>query len=187
MPNPIATSIKSYRYKHDMTQAELATLTNIPRATLANMESECGNPSLKAVIKIADALGVSMEDLLEPHKTTPTYTYVKRAELPTARRNDNKYEAMVISPVSAPYTRIISVNMLPGCYTVGAPHPKGSHEFFHCIDGTATLDINGEVVDVYSGDLLYFPGNLPHIYSNNGTETVRALAIVNNFEANFKR
>ncbi|MBF0286220.1 MAG: helix-turn-helix domain-containing protein [SAR324 cluster bacterium] len=178
MSNPVCKKIRALRLQHNLTQMELASKAKIPRASLANMESEKGNPSIIVVTKVAEALGVTIDDLVE-NKDHSSVTKVKRGDMQVNRQDEGKFAITLLSPLNAPYINVNEINMLPGCYSKGKPHPKGSHEFFYCLEGTAVLEIQGDAIEVKSGDLVYFPGNLPHVYSNPGIKPVHAVAVVN--------
>ena len=51
------------RRKADITQDELARLVGCTRQTIVALEKEKYNPSLSLALKIADNLGVSVDDL----------------------------------------------------------------------------------------------------------------------------
>ncbi len=64
MTNPINEGIKRLRAQHKLTQTELANMADIPRATLANMESDKSNPSIGVVVKVAQALTITTREAL---------------------------------------------------------------------------------------------------------------------------
>ncbi len=179
--NPVSDGIRRLRSVHKLTQTELANLAGIPRATLANMEKASSNPSISVVVKVARALGVSVEDLVAKQQAT-FVTQVKRKDMQISRQDDGRYVGTRASPINAPYIQVNDVSMLPNCHTRGNPHPEGSHELFLCLEGTATIVIQDEKFEVAAGDLIYFPGNLPHDYSNAGLKPVHAISIVNILE-----
>ena len=185
MANPVYKSIRELRLRYSLTQVELAEKAGIPRASLANMESQKGNPSITSVVKVADALGVTLEDLLE-NKEHRLVTTVSREDMRVNHQDAGKFLLTVLSPLDAPYITINEIKMLPGCNTKGKPHPKGSLEFFYCLEGTAQLEIQGEIVVVKKGDLIYFPGNLPHTYANPGKHPIHAVSVVNIAESKRK-
>lgn len=61
----IGNKIKYYRKLKDMTQQELAEKSNISRSYLADVERNRYNPSIETLQKIAEALGVSVEDFFK--------------------------------------------------------------------------------------------------------------------------
>lgn len=183
MTNPVCEAIRSLRNKHKLTQQELSTRAGIPRATLANMETTSGNPSIMTVVKIARALGVTVEDLVSDRRSM-VVTEVKRKDMQVNRQDGGRFVSTKVSPINAPYIQMIDVNMLSGSYTKGKPHPLGAHELFMCLEGTAVIEIRGEKFEVGTGDLAYFPGNIPHTYTNPGLKPVHAISVVHMIQSN---
>jgi transcriptional regulator with XRE-family HTH domain len=62
----IGEKIKAWRKKKEITQDALAKKANIPYTTLAKIESDViHNPSLQTITKIADGLGITIDDLIK--------------------------------------------------------------------------------------------------------------------------
>lgn len=59
------TKIKEYRAKFNMSQHELAELTDVRRETIVRLERGQYNPSLKLAMDIAKVFHVTVEDLFE--------------------------------------------------------------------------------------------------------------------------
>ncbi len=59
----IKNRIKEYRAKHDMTQEQLASLVDVRRETIGNLESGRYNPSLVLAWNIAKVFGVPIEEI----------------------------------------------------------------------------------------------------------------------------
>jgi XRE family transcriptional regulator, regulator of sulfur utilization len=175
--NPISDGIKRLRALHKMTQTELAKLAEIPRATLANMENEQSNPSISLVLKVATALGVTVDDLISKRHSANVIE-IKREDMPMSQQDNGKFTSVRASPINTQNLQINNVVMAPGCSTKGVPHPEGSHELFMCLEGTATITVQEEDFLVPSGDLIYFHGHLPHCYGNQGDVEVSAVAVV---------
>jgi transcriptional regulator with XRE-family HTH domain len=61
----LARRIKELRKKYKITQDKLSKKADIPYSTLAKLESGyTSNPSMETLIKIADAFGIGIDDLL---------------------------------------------------------------------------------------------------------------------------
>jgi len=54
----------------------------------------------------------------------------------------------------------------PGASMRGSPHLPGTREFFTCLEGEVTIFVAGDRFDLAAGDVLAFPGNVPHSYKN---------------------
>lgn len=62
----IGQKIKAWRKKKDITQDALAKKANIPYTTIAKIESDViRNPSLQTITKIAEGLGITIDDLIK--------------------------------------------------------------------------------------------------------------------------
>jgi transcriptional regulator with XRE-family HTH domain len=62
----VGEQIQKIRKAKDLTQDELAKLAEIPYTTLAKIESGMvKNPTIKTLVKIANALKVSLDDFVK--------------------------------------------------------------------------------------------------------------------------
>ena len=60
----IAGNIRKFRKKKGLSQDKLAKLADVTHTTLVKLESGANNnPTVKTLKKIADALGVSLDEL----------------------------------------------------------------------------------------------------------------------------
>ena len=61
----LAQNIKKYRKKKGLSQDKLAKLADVTHTTLVKIESAANkNPTIKTLRKIADALSVSLDELV---------------------------------------------------------------------------------------------------------------------------
>ena len=61
----IANNIKKYRQKKGLSQDKLAKLADVTHTTLVKLESGANdNPTVKTLIKLADSLGVNLNELV---------------------------------------------------------------------------------------------------------------------------
>jgi mannose-6-phosphate isomerase-like protein (cupin superfamily) len=58
------------------------------------------------------------------------------------------------------------MELAPDGAMAGTPHLPGTREFFSCIEGQVTIFVAGDRYDLEAGDVLGFPGNVPHSYRN---------------------
>ncbi len=68
MPDDISTrlaqTLKRLREAQGLSQASLAEQSGVPRPTIAHLESGQANPTLSVVLRVADALGTSVDGLV---------------------------------------------------------------------------------------------------------------------------
>jgi XRE family transcriptional regulator, regulator of sulfur utilization len=62
----LAANLKRLRETRGLSQASLAESSGVPRPTIAHLESGQANPTLSVVLRVAAALGVSVDGLVDP-------------------------------------------------------------------------------------------------------------------------
>jgi transcriptional regulator with XRE-family HTH domain len=62
----IGKNIKEIRKVKGITQSELAYMCNFEKTSMSRIESGNTNPTINTLLKIADALDVSLFDILKP-------------------------------------------------------------------------------------------------------------------------
>ena len=159
----LARNLASLRHTRALTQDALAKAASLPRSTIANLESGAGNPSLAVLVKVAQALGVPIDELLASPRAL-----VRRwpaAELAT-RVKGRGVSIRELVPEPVPDELMEVMDFAPGAVMAGTPHLPGTREFFTCLDGRVNLMVAGDRHVLGEGDVLAFPGNLPHSYQN---------------------
>ena len=66
LKNRISQNIKKQRNTLGLSQEKLAFLAGIDRTYMSEVERELANPTIEVLLKIANALNLSPQDLFEP-------------------------------------------------------------------------------------------------------------------------
>lgn len=159
----LARNLIALRHVSNLTQGALAKAADLPRSTIANLESGEGNPSLTVLLKVAVALGAPIEELLAPPKAKVRQW--KAADV----ASQLKGQGVTIRQLVPEHTRegVLEVmDLAPGASMRGTPHLPGTREFFSCLSGEVTIFVAGTRFELASGDVLAFPGSVPHAYRN---------------------
>jgi XRE family transcriptional regulator, regulator of sulfur utilization len=172
----LARNLVSLRHARALTQDGLAKNAGVPRSTIANLESGEGNPSLSVLVKVANALGVPIDELLaSPRAMVRRW---KAGEVATKSKGRGvTIRELVPEPV--PDSMMEVMDFAPGAVMGGTPHLPGTREFFTCLEGKVHIMVAGDRFSLAPGDVLAFPGNLPHSYQNaDGVEAARGVSVV---------
>ena len=159
----LARNLVNLRRTRGLTQDMLARDAGVPRSTIANLESGEGNPSLAVLVKVAQALAVPIDELLASPRAMVRQWSADEVALQTKGRGVT-IRPLVPEPV--PDSMMEVMDLAPGAIMGGTPHLPGTREFFTCIAGRVKITVAGDVFEVGTGDVLAFPGNLPHSYQN---------------------
>jgi len=174
--NLAGTQIRAIRANRNLTQQQLADLAKIPRATLASVERDDGNPSLAVVFKIALALGTTVDELIiEEHQRVQA---IKMEDMPTSKSEDGNYSATIVSPPDSKHLLQLVFTLNPEGAYEGKPHPPGSEEYLHILKGEVIIKVAGENMHLKKGDSARFGGNVHHIYQNPTKSTAIGLVTI---------
>ncbi|MFO0684238.1 MAG: helix-turn-helix domain-containing protein [Sandaracinus sp.] len=172
----LARNLVSLRGARGMSQVDLGKKADLPRSTIANLERGDGNPSLAVLVKVARALGAPIDELLAaPREKVRKYAPAEMPELRRAGRGVSM-KPIVVGP--SPHEVMAIVTFERGGVMPGLPHLPGTREFFTLLEGHVAIIVAGEKHELLPGELLAFPGNVPHGYQNLAKGTSRGVSVV---------
>ena len=158
----LARNLAGLRHARALTQDALAKAAAVPRSTIANLESGAGNPSLAVLVKVAQALGVPIDELLASPRAHGAALAGGRGR--DAQQGPRRDASATLVPEPVPDEMMEVMDFAPGAVMGGTPHLPGTREFFTCLTGRVNLTVAGDRHALNEGDVLAFPGNLPHSY-----------------------
>jgi transcriptional regulator with XRE-family HTH domain len=157
-----------------MTQAQMAKLADLPRATWANLESGAANPTLAVLDRVAHAFQVTLEELVAaPRSEARRYP---RTELPEKIRGGARVRKLLPDPI--PGMEIDRLVLAPRGRMTGVPHTPGTREYLTCESGEIVLVASGEEYQLEAGDVVAFRGDQRHSYANPGAKPAVAYSVV---------
>lgn len=172
----LARNLVSLRGARSLSQADLAKKAGLPRSTIASLESGGANPSLAVLVKVARALDAPIDELLAaPREKVRRYS---AAELPELRRAGRGVSMRPIVVGPSPHEVMAVMTFERGGVMPGMPHLPGTREFFTLIEGAVAIIVAGERHELTPGELLAFPGNVPHGYQNLAKGISRGVSVV---------
>ena len=158
----LGQNLKQLRDVRGYTQAQLASLSGVPRPTVATLESGSANPTLAVLMKIAAALQVTVEELISPPRASARH--YAASELPSERRGS--VDVRQLLPDTIPGVVVERMAFGRGARMSGTPHRPGTREYLTCESGSVELVASGEVYRLEPGDVVVFRGDQRHGYRN---------------------
>jgi transcriptional regulator with XRE-family HTH domain len=176
VPGHLSRNMFNLRQARNLSQGDLSSLSGLPRSTVTHIESGSGNPSLRNLIKLANALRVSIEELLARPRNE--VHLVRSADLPTTTKSKGAARITRLLPDPIPGMSIERVEIEVGGRLVGAPHVRNSKEYITVVAGSLEVFVAGQARRLTAGDVLAYPGDQPHRYDNVGRGKVTFLSVV---------
>jgi len=171
----LAENLIYLRKSRKLTQQKLSDLSDVPRATIANIENGNSNPSLKTLIKISSALQNSIEELLRIRKVDALY-------IPASKLRKKLYKGGGLSvskllPENVKSFEFERIEIKSSYMKTGVSHLPGTKEIFHCVKGSFVITVSGEQFVLKEGDVLSFSGDQKHSYYNKESKSATTVAV----------
>ncbi|WP_407358390.1 XRE family transcriptional regulator [Microbacterium sp. LTA6] len=159
----IARTLRREREAAGLSVSELARRAGISKATVSQLESGAGNPSVETLWALGVALDVPFAVLVDQQANAPTL--IRAADLAGVPAAAAAYSATLLA-ASPPGARrdLYLIQADPGKARVSDPHHPGTTEHVILISGEAQVGPVGETVTLRPGDYLSYPGDAPHIF-----------------------
>lgn len=170
----LGRNVRQLRARRGLSQAQLAKLAGVPRATWTHLESGAANPTLAVLIKAANALQVRLEELLS--RETGDVEFVPVAALPVRVRGPVSVRKLL--PESLAGLDLERMRFPAGARLTGVPHTEGTREYLTCERGQLELTVAGAQYRLAPGDVVAFRGNQKHQYANVGPGEAIAYSVI---------
>lgn len=158
----LAENTRRLREARKLSQQQIAKLSGIPRPTWASLETGSANPTLAVLSKAANALNVSIEELVGAPRSE--FQLIPADKVRERKRQDAKLRPLVAEAL--PGLEISRTELAPGGRMSGVPHTTGTREYLTCESGQVELVAAGEHHLLNEGDMLVFRGDQRHSYIN---------------------
>lgn len=171
----LAANLKRVRAQHGLSLSELSRRAGIGKATLSQLESGAGNPTLETVLCLSRVLGVPISDLVEARPAAEvTVVRAAQAQVLSGRGVDLR-----------PLRRIECGDAVFEVYDqlvrTGTPQDSGGHsgtEHTVVQAGRLGVRVDGRELELGPGDYVGFDAALPHAYTALGGEPVRSVLLL---------
>jgi transcriptional regulator with XRE-family HTH domain len=170
----LGNNVAQLRETRGLTQEQMARLAGVPRATWAHLESGHANPTLAVLNRAADALQVTIEELIRSPRSA--VKHYPSAVLPVRTRGTVTIRKLLPDPI--PGMEIDRMELPPGARMSGVPHVTGTTEYLTCERGEIELVASGESWTLVAGDVVVFRGDQRHSYANDGDRMAIGYSVV---------
>ncbi|MGJ0387643.1 helix-turn-helix domain-containing protein [Microbacterium sp. CGR1] len=170
----IARTLRREREAAGLSVSELARRAGISKATVSQLESGAGNPSVETLWALGVALGVPFAVLVDQQANAPTL--IRADDLSGVPSSAAAYSATLLS-ASPPGARrdVYLIQAEPGDPRLSDPHHAGTTEHVILISGQAQIGPAGEPVLLNPGDYLSYAGDAPHVFEATAPGTSAVL------------
>ncbi|GAA1704125.1 XRE family transcriptional regulator [Microbacterium sediminicola] len=175
----LGACIRRLRKANGLTLVQVAELTGLSHPFLSQLERGLAQPSLGSLRRIAVALQTSPLELVaaaeEPGEELPAVEIRRRGDaVPTVADGFATGTARMLAASSRPLhpVEIVAATVAPGPSFL---HPED--EFVYVVEGRLSLELEGEVRTLETGDCAYYAGGVNHRWWSADGEPYRLVVV----------
>lgn len=162
--NGVGEKIRSLRKSKNLSIAQLSVITGLSTGLISEIERDRVVPSITAMLKVVNALEVTMGYFFDEEKDKPTI--LKKDERRIIVTNDKSRFYELLAPTVNRKIEFILIK-LNGCnHKMDDAISHNGEECGYVIKGSMVAIIEGEKYILHEGDSIYFDSTKPHIYEN---------------------
>jgi transcriptional regulator with XRE-family HTH domain len=180
-PPRVGEKLALLRQARSLSMDELSRRAGVSKSMLSQIERAQANPTVAVVWRLANALGVSMAELLgggaEP--TAPAITVVAAHATPTLRSPEGLYELSILGPINlAGQFEWYSLSLQAGGSLASQAHEHGTQEHLTAISGTLEISAGDSTHRLKHGETARYAADRPHTIRNAGKTAATAWLVV---------
>src|SRR5262245_7834343 len=136
---------------------------------LSQIEREQANPTLAVTLRIAQAFGMTLGELLQAPGAATSVSVIRAADHAYHYRSDKNCRVRTLSPLNLEKdVELYEVQLQPGGALRSAPHFEGTREFLTVQKGRVRVESAGDSELLQPGDSASYRADVPHAIVNAG-------------------
>lgn len=173
LSSAIGDRVKSERQARRWTLDQLAEAAGVSRRMIINVEQGAANPSVAILLRISDALGVGLPNLVAPPEPR-TLTVTRAGEGAALWRSEAGGRGVLVAGTEPPdVLELWDWSLAAGDRHASEAHTPGTREVLQVLKGTVLVEVGDRQATLKTGDAVSFAGDAPHSYSNPGKTPAR--------------
>ena len=157
----IGAQLRAARLAARMSMAEVAEQAGLTKGFVSKLERDLANVSVASLIRLCDALGVSVGSLFQ----APKGEVVRRGAYPPINFGGRKMTEYLLTPSGEKRVQAILSDIEPGGGSGDEPYSLPADvEFVFVLAGQLQVTVAGEQVTLEQGDAFTFPAGTRHTF-----------------------
>lgn len=171
----LAEAVRRLRGVRSWTLDDLAARSGVSRRLVVQIEQGEANPSIGTLLRLADALDVTLTDLVSDQETA---TLGVRAPSEATELWQGPAGGRALLEVSRGQLELWSWTLQPGEGHVSDAHHPGALELVKVRRGTLVLEVGDESIQIKAGHSAWFDASRQHAYRNPTATPVTFMLVV---------
>ena len=176
----VCRRIRDLRSDRGWSLEKLSAASGVSRSMLSQIERGQANPTLAVTLRIAEALGMALGELVEDASSRPRIDVIRADDAQFHYRSDRDCRIRTLSPLHLEKdVEFYEVRLSAKGELRSAPHFEGTREFLTVEKGRVKLESSQAATVLGRGDSAHYRADAPHAILNAGRgEAVLFLVVI---------
>jgi transcriptional regulator with XRE-family HTH domain len=175
----IAERLRAYRIGLGLTVRGLATRSGVSPSMVSEAENGAKMPSIAVLIALAEALGISLTQLVGKESSRGPIHVLARADHRVLTDRNGVRREHLGTNVTGSVVEFVRFVLPAGAETgLLSSHQPGSIEHAHVAQGRVEIRVSGERIRAVAGHSIVFPADQAHGYENIGNTEATIYVVV---------
>lgn len=171
--------VKSLRKKKGWTLEQMSAACGVSRSMLSQIERNAANPTLAVAYRIAQALNITLGDLVESPHVSSAIDVIRADDAAFHYRSDRYCRIRTLSPLHLEKdVEFYELLLRPRGALRSAPHFQGTRELLNVQQGALKVSSGHDTSTLQQGDSAHYPADVPHAIENIGDTDAVAFLVV---------
>ncbi|HJV82169.1 XRE family transcriptional regulator [Noviherbaspirillum sp.] len=179
-PPEVGATLQKIRLKRGLTLEDLSRAAGVSKSMLSQIEREKANPTIAVAWRLANALGIGIEELLAANtQESEAIHLLEPHETPTLPGNHSGYVLRILGPMDlAGKFEWYELTLAPDGALKSSPHDPGTIEHLTLLNGSVDVEVDGVTKKLKAGGTARYHADKPHAILNAGKSEAKALLVV---------
>jgi transcriptional regulator with XRE-family HTH domain len=174
----LGATVQRLRKAYNLSLSELSQQSGVAKSIISQIERNETNPTLATIWRLAQALDVSIERVLQTSEDEPFLEKTSKADTPILLSDDGKCRLAIIGWIkTVEWLQAYELSADPGGALESEAHQRGSVECLSVREGQLEVEVGGAKETVKAGETLRYRCDRPHVIRNLGKTPAQATMV----------
>jgi transcriptional regulator with XRE-family HTH domain len=178
LSSQLGRTVQRLRKSYNLSLSELSSQSGVAKSIISQIERNETNPTLTTIWRLAHALEVSIESVLQGVQEGPFIERSSRGDTPILVSDDGLCRLAVIGWIkTVDWLQWYDFTAEAGGLLESEAHQPGSIECLSLLEGDLEIEVGGVTQTAHAGETLRYRCDLPHRIRNASTKTAHATMV----------
>jgi len=174
----LGKTVQRLRKAYNLSLSELSEQSGVAKSIISQIERNETNPTLATIWRLAHALDVSIERVLQAAEDEPFLEKCSKGDTPILVSDDGKCRLAIIGWIkTVEWLQWYEFSADPGGVLDSEAHQRGSVECLSVNVGEVEVEVAGTIERAKAGETLRYRCDRPHTIRNVSQEPASAMMV----------